>query len=226
MVMTVLNPVVWGLIVASAVGDPGLAVIVGTGLAAMASSIPAESVITILQERNWLTLEQVAISQVHTGVMLTGRLAAMMLHALFALPIAAVLLIAVYGPPEVPDPVQLMVALVVGVAGLLAVSLFIVGFVARRRYYAGMPNAVFPVVILLAGVFVPLDALPSWLEPPARLLAVSWAMEAVRLIEVGASGWASIGVGGLVAAVTIAAGVVYVGRVQEVMRRSPEAYLR
>lgn len=226
MVLTLLNPVVWGLIVASAVGDPGLAVIVGTGLAAMASSIPAESVITILQERQWLTLEQVAVSQVHTGVMLTGRLAAMMLHALVALPIAAVLLIGIYGPPSVPDPLQLLAALAVGVGGLLAVSLFIVGFVARRRYYAGMPNAVFPVVILLAGVFVPLDALPTWLEPPARLLAVSWAMEAVRMVEAGGSGWASIGIGALVAAATIAVGLLYVSRVQEVMRRSPEAYLR
>ena len=51
-------------------------------------------------------------------------------------------------------------------------------------------------------------------------------MEAVRLIETGAHGWTSIGTGTLVAAITIAAGVVYVGRVQEVMRPSRDAYLR
>lgn len=226
MAMTVLNPVVWGLVVASAVGDAGLSVIVGTGLAAMASSIPASSMMLLLQERQWLTLEQVAISQVHTGVMLSGRLTGMMLHALLALPIAAVLLVAVYGPPAVPDPVVLVVALVVGIAGLLAIGMLVVGFIARRRYRAGMPNAVFPVVVLLAGVFVPLDALPIWLQPVSRLLAVSWAMDAVRQTETGANAWPVLGIGALVAAASIAAGVLYVARAQEVMRRSPEAFLR
>lgn len=226
MAMTVMSPVVWGLIVASAVGDAGLAVIVGTGLAAMASAIPAESVITILQERHWLTLEQIAMSPVHTGVVLVGRVAAMMLHALAALPIAGALLIAIYGRPTVRDPVQLAAALVIAIAGLMAVSLFIIGLVARRRYHSGAPNAVFPIVILLAGVFVPVQSLPSWLEPVARLLAVSWAMEAVRLMEAGFSGWSSIGIGALVAGSTVSAGAIYVGRVEEVMRRSAEAYLR
>lgn len=226
MVMTVLNPVVWGLIVASAVGEPDLSVFVGTGLAAMASSIPAESVIMLLQERQWLALEHVAVSQVHTGVVLAGRLLGMMLHALLSLPIAAILLVLVYGPPDVPDPSVVVAALLVGIAGLLAISLLIVGFIARRRYRAGMPNAVFPVVVLLAGVFVPLDALPTWLQPISRLLAVSWAMDAVRRVETGADEWSALGVGAVVAVGSLVVSMLYVARVQEVMRRSPEAYLR
>lgn len=226
MAMTILSPIVWGLVVASAVGDPGLAVIVGTGLAAMASTIPSQSIRTILQERFWLTLEQVAVSQVHTGTMLAGRLVAMMAHATLALPIAAALLVVIYGPPRTVDPAQLAGALIVAVAGLLAIATLVLGFVARRRYRAGMPNAVFPVVVLLTGVFVPVDSLPSWLQPLSRLLAVSWAMEAVRAIEAGRSAWGLIAVGAGVAVLSVAAGALYVARVQDVMRRSPEAYLR
>jgi len=226
MVFALLTPLVYGIIVASGSGRPGIAVIVGTGLAGMIGTIIPQSVITILQERTWLTLEQVALSQVGTATILVGRLLAMTAHALAGLPVAWLVIVLLFGPVHVPSPGQVLASIAVSAGGFLAVSLLIVGLLARRRYYAGMPNGLLPLLLLLSGVFVPASALPWWLALPSRLLAPTWAMEGLRRLEAGRQAWPDIGIGAAVSVVTIALGVLYLRRLDHHMRTSPEAYLR
>jgi ABC-2 type transport system permease protein len=159
-------------------------------------------------------------------MVLSGRLAAMTTQAVLALPVAWVTIALLFGAPPVRAPFQVLACVAVGIAGFFGIGEVIVGFLVRRRYYAGMTNAAFPLLLLLTGVFVPLSSLPAWLAMPSRLLAPTWAMEGVRRTEAGGSAWADVVIGLVIAALTIGAGILYQARAEQSMRASPEAYLR
>jgi ABC-2 type transport system permease protein len=173
----------------------------------MIASVQLGSIGAILQERFLLTLEQVAVSPVHTGVMLTGRLFGMLLPALAAWPVAWLIIIVLFGWVPIPSIGAVLAAIVVGIVSLFSVGLLILGFIARRRYRAGMPNAVFPVLILITGLFVPLSSLPTWVSGPGRLFGLSWAMEGIRAVQAGDSPWSDLLVGLLIGVIAVVLGI-------------------
>jgi ABC-type multidrug transport system permease subunit len=225
-VMSVLQPVALGLIVVAADGQPTMAAAAGTGIAAMVGTASTQTVVATLQERGWLTLEQTMLSPVNTGLVLAGRTAAAVLQAAVALPIAWVAIVVAFGSFRVSSPLQLAACASVAAGGATALCLMVMGFTARHRYRPGVANVVFPVLSLVAGVFVPVSTLPGWIEPVSRLFAITWAMEGIRAVQTGGSAWSDIGVGALIAVASLAGGLVYLAGLDERMRAGSETHLR
>jgi len=74
-----------------------------------------------------------------------------------------------------------LAALTLGVVGLLAVGMAIVGslFIVSGEAWR-MPEAVGQALYLLCGAIFPVTVLPNWLEPVARALPITYWLEAMR----------------------------------------------
>jgi hypothetical protein len=102
-------------------------------------------------------------------------------------------------------------------------GLFVVGALARHRYWAGMLNGLPNLIILLTVLFVPAQALPGWIRGASMAFGTTWVLEAARA-PTGAAGLRMLGASAVVTSVWVVLGVVYLWRIEAALRRSPGAH--
>jgi ABC-2 type transport system permease protein len=102
-----------------------------------------------------------------------------------------------------------------------AVSLFVMGLVLR--FGSGAEALAWGMMFLLlplSGVFYPIDALPTVLQPIAELLPTTHAFTALReLVDGDPLNWTEVGIAALGAGVMLGLGFAFVVRMLKVFRR-------
>jgi ABC-2 type transport system permease protein len=138
--------------------------------------------IAVLRERTQGTLDRLMASPIGRGDVLAGYAGAFMLLGLVQ---SAIAMTTGLWLLDVPNHGSLWLAFVVVLGQALlgtALGLFLSAF-SRTEFQAVQ---LFPAVIapqlFLAGLFVPVDNLPSWLEPVARVMPLTYAFEALERI--------------------------------------------
>jgi ABC-type multidrug transport system permease subunit len=217
-----LTPVAYGVVVTAGVGEPNASLLLGTVAAGIWGTLQVSAAVTVTQERSWQTLQLVAASPVPLAGPLVGRMLAATAQALLAVPATVAIIGLLFGGFGEVAWGRSLIALAVLTAGLLGMSLFLMGALTRFRYSAGMVNGLFGVVLLLGGFFVPLQALPRPFQVAGYTLPAPWAIDAARAVN--PQPWRSLLVGTVVSLAWLAAGVLYVTRAERRLRRSPSAY--
>ena len=95
--------------------------------------------------------------------------------------LAGVILFGISLDPNVP---ALLVALPLFMAALSGIALILSGIGLLIKRANSLSNLVSPFVMLLGGVYFPVDTLPQPLEYVARALPIAYAMEAISAIAV------------------------------------------
>jgi ABC-2 type transport system permease protein len=83
-------------------------------------------------------------------------------------------------PVHPMHPWLLLAAVPTTVFGLGMVGMVLAAVFVRFRYANALTNLLDYPVWLLAGILVPVDALPGWLRPVSWLLPPTWGMKAIR----------------------------------------------
>lgn len=144
--------------------------------------------IAVLRERTQGTLDRLMASPIGRGDVLLGYAMAFTIVALVQ---AAIIMIVGIGLLGMPNKGGLALTFViVALQALLGITLglFLSAF-ARTEFQSVqfMPAVVLP-QFLLAGLLVPVDRLPGWLEVIARVLPLTYAFEALNLIMIEGHG--------------------------------------
>lgn len=181
-----LAPAILTLLVAAQFGGTPPSLFVGAMLSAMVARLPDLAVVAVMQDRKWAVLPQLLTSPTRLGWIVAGRALGAGLEAMVGLPIVLGLLWLVGGPPSGTYAVMI-IAMALGVLNLVVLTASMMAFVVPRRYRAGMMNAVFPVAVLMFGLYVPVEDLSSWVAVVSRFFGISWAVTAVRVAENGGS---------------------------------------
>ena len=102
-----------------------------------------------------------------------------------------------------------------------AISLLVIGLVLRYGTGAeALAWGVMFVLMPLSGIFYPVDSLPSFLQPIARLLPTTHAFAALRaLVDGDGTDWVQIGLAALGAVVVLLLALVYLTRMLALFRR-------
>jgi ABC-2 type transport system permease protein len=138
--------------------------------------------ISVLRERTQGTLDRLMASPIGRGDLLVGYAVAFTLVALAQAAIAMAVGIGLLDMPS-EGGLALTFLIVIGQALLgITFGLFLSAF-ARTEFQAVqfLPAVVAP-QFLLAGLLVPVERLPGWLEMVARVMPLTYAFEALELI--------------------------------------------
>lgn len=194
LLLSVLQPVVLGLLVFAA--EPALSwpILAGTGFAGLTFVMVGYSLVVPLQERMWGTRDSLNLAG-GQPVTILGRVAGAFGQGVIAMLIAVAIVAGlVHHSFGTVAPWLLAATLILGLAGFYVITaLLAVGF-ARVNFRPGMANGVAPVIILLTGAYTPLDSLPVPLRVLSWALPPTWAMNALRQGP-GAAAGRSIGIG-------------------------------
>lgn len=126
-------------------------------------------------------LEGVVATPVGFPTVVTGRV--LTVTMLSAVGVAETLLVAraAFGVTvEVHHPGALLATVAVTMLATAGTSLIMAGMFVLARTARTFQNTMNYPVFLLAGVIVPLEFLPGWLEPAGRLLFLSWSADLLR----------------------------------------------
>ena len=147
--------------------------------------------VTTLRERSSGTLERLLAMPMGKLDLLLGYSLAFGLMATLQASLAVALCVGPLGM-DVQSGVWLLVVVAVADALLGTVSGLFVSAFARTEFQAVqfMPAIVFP-QILLCGLFVPVDQLPAGLEVLARMLPLTYAVDAMTEVSQTAAGLSS-----------------------------------
>ncbi|MDQ7827906.1 MAG: ABC transporter permease [Armatimonadota bacterium] len=150
-------------------------------------------VVWTMQGLGWAVLEErehfKMIRYVYTApipfwAFLVGRGLSMTLTGLAPMLITLLLGVVALDLPLVFSPERAAYALaafLLGLAGLVAMGLLLVGVVFLISGEAWrLPEAVGAALYLLSGAIFPVTVLPGWLQGPARVVPVTWWLEAMR----------------------------------------------
>ncbi len=193
------------LILAFAIRTPGDLRALAPGLVAMTALFSATSMeaIVITFERRIGALERLLLAPITLPAMLAGKVLG---GVLFGLLVSGVVLVGVtagfglaawrLGPA--------LLALLLANATFSALGAFV--SVAVREVFEAqtLANFIRFPMIFLCGVFVPLAKLPPVLQVLARALPLTYAVEALREVLLGASGWPTLLDLGALAGFTVA----------------------
>jgi ABC-2 type transport system permease protein len=144
--------------------------------------------IAVLRERTQGTLDRLMASPIGRGDVLFGYALAFTVVALAQAVLNMVVGISLLGMPNEGDP-PLTFLVVIGQALLgIALGLFLSAF-ARTEFQAVqfLPAVIAP-QFLLAGLLVPVEQLPGWLEAIARVLPLTYAFDALDRIMLRGQG--------------------------------------
>ncbi|MEV8004632.1 MULTISPECIES: ABC transporter permease [unclassified Streptomyces] len=205
----------------------GLLAPVLMGVWSMAILISGE----VVDNDRWLgTLElQIAAPVRFSRIVLSRIWVSTAISLLTVLEVAAVAVLFFGTVPEVPHPVIFSVGLLAtalatcGMATLMAAL-----FVATRTARTFQNSLSYP-VLLLGGVFTPLDQLPEWTHPIGRLIYLSWSSDLLRdalsPAPVASAGWRTAVILGLGLLAGIGARAL-LGRVVRLVRENGTVGLR
>lgn len=148
----------------------GLTILFGT------SSMEA---IVIVFERRIGSLERLLLAPVRLPALLAGKLLGGMTFGLTVTLVVLVVSLAVFGAAGT-NWLMLFLALILSAAAFSALGAFV--SVAVREVFEAqtLANFIRFPMMFLGGVFVPLASMPSWLQVFARLLPLTYTVEALR----------------------------------------------
>ncbi|MGE5828141.1 MAG: ABC transporter permease [Micromonosporaceae bacterium] len=171
------------LLLVTRVGSPDLVVnaVVAAALASLWSMGLSVAGEIIDQDRVLGTLELTVATPAPLPALLIGRILGTL--AVSGIAVAEVWLVTV-GLFRLSVPVHhlgVFIATVLATAAAMAGTSLLMStlFVATRTARTFQNSASYP-VLLLGGVFVPVDSLPAWTHGPARLVFLSWSSDLLR----------------------------------------------
>jgi ABC-2 type transport system permease protein len=200
--------------------------VVGNAVQVSAMSGIYAMTLTIANERNFGTLSQLLATPANRPALFLGRALPVIANGLvvsaFGFAVGLVFLDFSLAWRQVP---ALMVVLVVTVTSCTGLGMLIgsIGLRARDVFFAS--NLVYFLMLLVCGVNIPVEELPSWLQAIGEVVPLTHGIEAAREVVAGASlgqvsglVWTELGIG---AAYTATAFLLF--RVFEVMSRRSAA---
>jgi ABC-2 type transport system permease protein len=149
-----------------------------TGLWGMGLLVSGE---IVARDRALGILELVVGAPAPMPVLLVGRVLGTV--AAGALVVAEVWLVAVglfRQPVPVPHPAVFLAAVLATALAMAGTSLLMAALFVATRTARTFQNSLSYPFLLLGGVFVPVDRLPGWTHPPARVVFLSWSADLLR----------------------------------------------
>ena len=187
----------WGIlfpfafILAFAIRNPGDVRALVPGLLALTILFGTSSMeaIVIVFERRIGSLERLLLAPVRLPALLAGKLLGGMTFGLSVTLVVLVVSLAVFGTAGA-NWLILFLALILSATAFSALGAFV--SVAVREIFEAqtLANFIRFPMMFLGGVFVPLTSMPAWLQVVARLLPLTYSVEALRIALSGGS-WAT-----------------------------------
>lgn len=184
----------WGIlfpfafVLAFAIRNPGEMRSLVPGLLALTILFGTSSMeaIVIVFERRIGSLERLLLAPVRLSALLAGKLLGGMVFGLTVTSVVLVITMAVFGARGV-NWLLLVLGLLLSASAFSALGAFV--SVAVREVFEAqtLANFIRFPMMFLGGVFVPVDSLPIGLQVVARLLPLTYSVEAIRLALSGAS---------------------------------------
>ncbi|MFZ5809813.1 MAG: ABC transporter permease [Chloroflexota bacterium] len=177
----------WGIlfpfafILAFAIRNPGDLRALVPGLLALTVLFGTSSMeaIVIVFERRIGSLERLFLAPLRLPALLGGKLLGGMAFGLTVTLVVLVISLAVFGAGGT-NWLLLVLALLLSATAFSAMGAFVSVAVKEVFEAQTLANFIRFPMMFLGGVFVPLDAMPSWLQILARFLPLTYSVEALR----------------------------------------------
>jgi ABC-2 type transport system permease protein len=189
----------WGIlfpfafVLAFAIRNPGELRELVPGLLALTLLFGTSSMeaIVIVFERRIGAMERLMLAPIRLPALLAGKLLGGMAFGLAVTLVVLVISLLVFGTIPANWPL-LILALLLAAAAFSALGAFV--SVAVREVFEAqtLANFIRFPMMFLGGVFVPLASMPGWLQVVARLLPLTYAVEALQAAFAGRS-WSTAG---------------------------------
>lgn len=184
----------WGIlfpfafVLAFAIRNPGDLRSLVPGLLALTALFGTSSMeaIVIVFERRIGSLERLLLAPLRPPALLAGKLLGGMIFGLTVTLAVLVIVIFIFGAAGI-NWLLLALALLLSAMAFSALGAFV--SVAVREVFEAqtLANFIRFPMMFLGGVFVPVDTLPPWLQVIARLLPLTYSVEALRVAMNGGS---------------------------------------
>jgi ABC-2 type transport system permease protein len=184
----------WGIlfpfafVLAFAIRNPGDLRGLVPGLLALTLLFGTSSMeaIVIVLERRVGSLERLLLAPVRLPALLAGKLLGGMVFGLTVTLVVLVIVLIAFGANGVNWPL-LVLALLFSAAAFSALGAFVSVAVKEVFEAQTLANFIRFPMMFLGGVFVPVDSLPTALQVIARVLPLTWSVEAMRVALQGGS---------------------------------------
>jgi ABC-2 type transport system permease protein len=145
--------------------------------------------IVIVFERRIGSLERLLLAPLRLPALLAGKLLGGMTFGLTVTLVVLVVSLAIFGTAGI-NWLILLLALLLSATAFSALGAFV--SVAVREIFEAqtLANFIRFPMMFLCGVFVPLASMPAWMQILARLLPLTYSVEALRIALLGGS-WAT-----------------------------------
>lgn len=149
-----------------------------------------EAIVIVFEQRIG-AMERLMLAPIRLPALLAGKLLGGMAFGLAVTLVVLVISLLVFGTIPANWPL-LILALLLAAAAFSALGAFV--SVAVREVFEAqtLANFIRFPMMFLGGVFVPLAAMPGWLQVVARLLPLTYAVEALQAAFAGPS-WSTAG---------------------------------
>jgi len=169
------------------------------------------------------TLSAVVAAPGRLSAVISGHGIASMLFGLPALGASIVTGLLLGADFKISDPLAALVSLMFVYGCSLCIGLAFGGLFVLSRQSNALSNFLQTPIYLLAGFFVPVSALPEWLQKVSALLPISHAVSALRATTLGGASLGDVssdlGAAALTSAVFLIAGVWSLRYLDQVVRR-------
>ena len=142
--------------------------------------------IVIVFERRIGSLERLLLAPLRLPALLTGKLLGGMTFGITVTLVVLVISLAIFGTAGI-NWLILLLALLLSATAFSALGAFV--SVAVREIFEAqtLANFIRFPMMFLCGVFVPLASMPAWMQVLARLLPLTYSVEALRIALSGGS---------------------------------------
>jgi ABC-2 type transport system permease protein len=189
----------WGLlfpfafVLAFVIRDPGNLEGLVPGLLALTLLFGTSSMeaIVITFERRIGALERLLLAPLHLPALLAGKLLGGMVFGLVTTLVVLIVALAVFGASEI-NWLLLILGMILSAAAFSALGVLVSVSVREVFEAQTLANAFRFPMMFLGGVFVPVTSLPLGLQIVARVLPMTYAVEALRMAMVGEEGAVAI----------------------------------
>ncbi|MFA5309516.1 MAG: ABC transporter permease [Dehalococcoidales bacterium] len=165
----------------------------GVALIAVWTGTVAEGGWALETELAGKTLDFTLISRTSMALVLFSKMLAQIIHEVPTGIVAAVtVMLVAHAVPDIADPAELAVSLLLVIAGLSVVSTFLGALVVLAGARAGVFMGIVPFGAVLSGFILPVGQLPLGLEILARFMPSSWAMDGAWNAITGTGTWAGL----------------------------------
>jgi ABC-type polysaccharide/polyol phosphate export permease len=218
-VSTLIIPFTYGLLFVGARGTADWPTITGVATTGFFNVLIVQSISIIFQEKGLKTLAVSLVAPQRLIVPLLGRVLATAAQGFISSAVAVITVFAVWGVPAAPDPALVGVSALLTVLGFVPIFLLLLSALLRYRFFAGMTNGLLNMGMLLAGLFVPLDAIPGNWASVGYVLPGTWAVDALRQWS-----WQDVFVAAVLCCAWFALAIVYAERTERWLRTHPGAH--